>query len=106
MGMIANLSTRAKLLLGFGLMIALMATVSIKSYRDNVALVASQHELFEDDLSIAIGMVELRNAINRERVALLSLLVVDPSGQAAATRQLEAEMDAIGAVLVTLRAAR
>jgi len=99
MRILANLSTRAKLLFGFGLVIALMAAISATSYRDTEELKTSQQELFKDDLSIVFNMTELRNAINRERVALLSLMVAEPSAQALYQQQLARESDAIAALM-------
>jgi methyl-accepting chemotaxis protein len=99
MRMLADLSTRAKLMFGFGLLVATMALSSTFSYRDLAEQRASQQQLVNDDMAIAIKMVELRNAINRERVALLSILVAETSAQAAFTRQLDAEQAAIRALL-------
>jgi methyl-accepting chemotaxis protein len=104
MRMFADLPTRAKLMLGFGLVVATMALSSTLSYQGLTTLRASQEQLFSDDLAIAMKMVEVRNAINRERVALLSVLVADASGQAAFTRQLDAEEAAINALLVDVAA--
>jgi methyl-accepting chemotaxis protein len=95
---LANLSTRAKLLLGFGLMVALMATVSAVSYRGTAELKASQQELFRDDLTIVFNLTELRTAINRERVSLLSLLLAEPQEQAPAMAALGLESAAVGAL--------
>jgi hypothetical protein len=75
---IADLSTRAKLLLGLGLLVSMMALTNVAVYRGHAALAASQESLFKDDLSLALETVELRNALNRERVALLSILVAEP----------------------------
>jgi methyl-accepting chemotaxis protein len=106
MRMLADLSTRAKLMFGFGLLVATMALSSTFSYRDLAQQRASQQQLVNDDMAIAIKMVELRNAINRERVALLSILVAETSAQAAFTRQLDAEQAAIRALLDDLAGRR
>jgi methyl-accepting chemotaxis protein len=76
---ISNLSTRGKLMAGFGLLIVLLALVSALSYRDTGALKASQQALFDDDLSAAFNVMSMRNELNRERVAMLSLAVADPA---------------------------
>jgi methyl-accepting chemotaxis protein len=106
MRMLADLSTRAKLMFSFGLLVATMALSSTFSYRDLAEQRASQQQLVNDDMAIAIKMVELRNAINRERVALLSILVAETSAQAAFTRQLDAEQAAIRALLDDLAGRR
>jgi methyl-accepting chemotaxis protein len=102
MRMFADLTTRAKLMLGFGLLVATMALNSSFSYQDLAEQRGAQQQLVDDDLAIALKMVELRNAINRERVALLSILVADASAQAAFTRQLDTEQAMIQALLAEL----
>jgi methyl-accepting chemotaxis protein len=91
MRMIADLSTRAKLLLGFGVLVTVMAVTSAIAYRGYAALEASQEALFKNDLAVALKMVELRNSVNRERVALLSLVLAEPSAQAPFNRELDQE---------------
>jgi methyl-accepting chemotaxis protein len=103
MHILANLSTRAKLLLGFGLMIALMATISVLSYQRTEELKSSQQDLFKDDLTIAFRTMELRNAINRERVALLSAVVVEPEAQPAMLRQMDQESASVATVMGKLQ---
>jgi methyl-accepting chemotaxis protein len=102
MRMFADLSTRAKLICGFGLLVAAMALTSAMSYQNLAEQRASQQQLFNDDLAIALKMVELRNAINRERVALLSVLVGDAAVQAGFSRQLDAEQATIRTLLADL----
>jgi methyl-accepting chemotaxis protein len=99
MGVLSNLGTRAKLLFGFGLMVVLLATVSAIAYHDVGRLKTSQKALFEDDLSIAFDLMALRNAINRERIALLSLVLADPSEQTKLTQRLEQETTEIASLL-------
>jgi methyl-accepting chemotaxis protein len=77
MTLFSNLSTRTKLVFGFGFMALLLATVSTLAYQALGRLEASQHALFEDDLAVAFDAVSLRNELNRERVAMLSLLVAE-----------------------------
>lgn len=98
MGIFMNLSTRAKLLLGFGIMIALLAAVSTISYRDTSYLRASQKALFEEDLSIVFNLMNLRNAINRERIVLLSLTVADSTEQTKLLPMLTQESAAIASL--------
>jgi methyl-accepting chemotaxis protein len=75
LGTISNMSTRAKLLAAFGAMFLLLAAVSLMNLRDTATLRESQQQLFERDLSTAFDLMQMRNATNRERVALLSLVV-------------------------------
>jgi methyl-accepting chemotaxis protein len=103
MSMFADWSTRAKLTLGFGLLVATMALASALSYQGLAQLRASQGQLFNDDLAIALKMVELRNAINRERVALLSALVAEGDvAQGGFYRQIETERETIAALFSEL----
>ncbi|KRB79545.1 hypothetical protein ASE07_25440 [Noviherbaspirillum sp. Root189] len=91
MSILLNLSTRLKLLLAFGLIVALMAGVSATAYRDAERLKLSQQALFRDDFAIAFDLTALRNVINRERVVLLSLSVADVSEQPKFLQNLEQE---------------
>lgn len=68
-----NLPTRAKLLLAFGLMTVLSAMTSALAYRDVMQVQQSQRRLYEEDMRLAVDLLKLRNAINRERIALLLL---------------------------------
>jgi methyl-accepting chemotaxis protein len=81
MSVISNLSTRSKLIVAFGLMFAMLAAVSMKIYRETVALQASQQVMVQDDLLTAFDIMSLRNELNRERVAMLSLVVAGDAAQ-------------------------
>lgn len=84
MTLFSNHSTRAKLVSGFGLMFALLAGVSALTYHATAKLEASQRALFEDDLRIAFDALGVRNELNRDRVAMLSLVVGEAGGAAEA----------------------
>lgn len=75
MAFLSNYSTRAKLVAGFGLMIALLAGVSALTYRAVGQLEATQRALFEEDLEVAFNAMSMRNELNRDRLAMLSLVV-------------------------------
>ncbi|WP_460826798.1 MCP four helix bundle domain-containing protein, partial [Massilia terrae] len=102
MPIFADMTTRAKLTLGFGLLVATMVVASAMSYQALTKLRASQQTLFTDDLGIALKMVELRNAINRERVALLSSLVTQGGAQVSFNRQLDIEEATIRGLIAEL----
>jgi methyl-accepting chemotaxis protein len=91
MRMLADLSTRAKLMLGFGVIVVAMGLTSLASWEGLARQRAMQQQLYNDDLVIVFQILELRNAINRERVALLSSLVATGTAQAGFERQLTAE---------------
>ncbi len=101
---LSDLSTRGKLMLGFGLIVVAMALSSYSSWEGLARQRALQQRLYNDDLAITMKVLELRSAINRERVALLSTLVAGSSTQAGFGRQLEAEEGAIRGLLGELAA--
>ncbi|MCS0615297.1 methyl-accepting chemotaxis protein [Massilia kyonggiensis] len=103
---LADLSTRGKLMLGFGLIVVAMALSSFSSWNGLARQRALQQRLYNDDLAVTMKVLELRSAINRERVALLSSLVAGSTTQAGFGRQLEAEEGAIRGLLGELAAHR
>ncbi|HYD59269.1 MAG TPA: methyl-accepting chemotaxis protein [Noviherbaspirillum sp.] len=102
MQILLNLSTRAKLLLGFGFMVVLLAVVSTIAYRDAGRLKASQQSLFRDDVAIAYDLMTLRNGINRERVTLLSMVVADAAEQPKLMQQLDGNAAEIASAMENL----
>jgi methyl-accepting chemotaxis protein len=103
---LADLSTRAKLMLGFGVILVAVGLTSLASWEGLARQRALQRQLFNDDLAVALKVGELRSAINRERVALLSSLVAGSTTQAVFSRQLESEEGAIRGLLDELAARR
>nr|WP_052170125.1 methyl-accepting chemotaxis protein [Massilia sp. JS1662] len=101
---LADLSTRAKLLLGFGVIVVAMALSSLSSWEGLARQRALQQRLYNDDLAVTLKVLELRSAINRERVALLSSLVAGSTTQAGFGRQLDAEEAGIRGLLNELAA--
>jgi len=99
MSMFADLSTRAKLIFGFGLLVAAMALNSVLSYQGMAEQRRAQQHLFDDDVAVTLKLGSLRNAINRERVALLSQLVANEQAQASFSRQLDAERETVRSLL-------
>jgi methyl-accepting chemotaxis protein len=102
MRMLADLSTRAKLMFGFGLLVATMVATSAMSYQSLSKLHTAQQQLVDDDLTIALKVMQLRNGINRERVELMSMLVSDAGAQAEFAHQMEAQEARIREVLGAL----
>jgi methyl-accepting chemotaxis protein len=72
-----NLSTRLKLLLGFGLIVCLMAVNNGLAWRDTGDLSSAQQRLFEEELGRGYLLMEMRAAFNRERTTLASLALSD-----------------------------
>lgn len=108
MMLLSNFSTRAKLMAGFGLLVALLAGASALTWHATGVLQDSQRALFEDDLAAALDVMSLRNDLNRERLTMLSLAVAESAGQAALLERLAAFQPRIAAAHARLaeRAAR
>jgi methyl-accepting chemotaxis protein len=104
MRMLADLSTRAKLMLGLGIIVVAMVLTSVSSWQGLARQRSLQRQLFNDDLAIALKVMEVRNAINRERVAMLSSLVAGTGAQAGFARQLDVEEATVQKLLGELAA--
>lgn len=68
-----NISTKAKLIFGFGLMILLLGIIIILAYYNMNQLNNSQHLLYNRDLMIIESLLELRSDQNRTRGLMLEL---------------------------------
>lgn len=101
MMLLSNFSTRAKLVVGVGVLVALLAGASVLTWHVTGVLQQSQRALFEDDLAAAMDVMALRNELNRERVAMLSLAVAEPAAHAAFLERITA----IRARIASLQAA-
>ena len=74
-----NLTTRSKLLLGFGLMIAPVAAVSAVTYDALTSLQASEERVVNEDFQAALEALQIRANQNAIRADMLELLVApDP----------------------------
>ncbi|MBI4573672.1 MAG: MCP four helix bundle domain-containing protein, partial [candidate division NC10 bacterium] len=71
-----NLSIRVKLLLGFGLMLVLLATVSVTAYRGIRAIQESQARLYQEDFADAVDLKDMRSNQNGTRAALLTMILL------------------------------
>jgi len=71
-----NLSTRNKLFLSFGLMIAFLAIVMATAYRGIATIQASQKSLYQKEFTNAVDLLNLRSDENGMRAALLSMMAV------------------------------
>ena len=71
-----NLSTRAKLFLGFGFLIILLVTVIVKAYTDIMAIQKSQKHLYNEDFTTAVDLMVLRTNLNGVRAGLLTVIWV------------------------------
>ncbi len=85
-----NLSTRAKLLLGFGLMLAFLAAVMVTAYSAIKTVENSQRELDTSFANVS-DLATLESNLNSNRVAVLNMLIAaDKSGRAAWVQDIRA----------------
>ncbi|MBI1983853.1 MAG: MCP four helix bundle domain-containing protein, partial [Acidobacteria bacterium] len=70
-----NLSTRAKLFLGFGLMIVLLGAVLWTAYTGIAAIKVSQQRLYEVDFADAVDLSLLRANSNGARMETLEMML-------------------------------
>lgn len=84
-----NISTQAKILVGFGLMLLIMVVIVSMAYRSLTVISLSQQKLFQDDFLPSLDLVELKADENRARTQMLEIMMAqDRSRQ----RELEADM--------------
>lgn len=69
-----NLSMRAKLIISFGVMLLLLAAVSLSAYRSLTAIQASQARLYTEDFANAVDFSELRADQHGDRAAMLMMM--------------------------------
>lgn len=70
-----DLTTRGKLVLGFGLMLAFLAAIIAVAYWSIASVQASQRTLYEEDFANAVDLLNMRSNQNGMRAALLSMMV-------------------------------
>jgi methyl-accepting chemotaxis protein len=75
MNWLANLSTRNKLLFGFGLLLALLMLTTTVGYQTVVGMREVQRQLVEVDLADAMNALELRADTFAQRATMLELIV-------------------------------
>jgi methyl-accepting chemotaxis protein len=71
-----DLTTRSKLFLGFGMMVAFLAIVMATAYLGIAGIRASQKNLYQEDFANAVDLLDLRSDENGIRAALLSMMSV------------------------------
>ncbi|HWP47220.1 MAG TPA: methyl-accepting chemotaxis protein [Candidatus Limnocylindrales bacterium] len=72
-----NLSTRTKLLLGFGLIVVLLIIAVATAYTGIIAIQGSQKSLYQKDFANAIDLLALKTNLNAERAGILTLMLVN-----------------------------
>ena len=71
-----NLTTRTKLILSFGVMLLLLAAVSVTAYRSITAIQQSQARLYKEDFANEADLLTLRLNENGMRAAMLEMQAV------------------------------
>ena len=104
MNWLLSLSTRAKFLAAFGLMLLLLGIAVTVAYYTVTTLQASQQTLFERDLRIATELTEFRADMNLQRAQMLQMqLETRRAGQEALERDIVARAGQIDEGLKRLR---
>ena len=91
-----NLKTAAKLWLGFGILLVLLATAMLAGYRATVAMQAAQERVIEHAFTGVATMIEVRADLNLRRARMLELtLSSDRAAQEAMAREFRARITGI-----------
>lgn len=85
-----NISTRAKILLGFGLLLVFMTIVMLSAYASITQMSRSQKELYFKEFKNALELVEFRSDENRIRALLLEMMLTNDKAK---QRELERELN-------------
>ncbi|MBI3110456.1 MAG: methyl-accepting chemotaxis protein, partial [Ignavibacteriales bacterium] len=70
-----NLSTRAKLFIAFGFMVAFLAIAIGTAYTGLLSIQEQQQQLFGVNFAEAVDLVELRADLNRQRAQMLEMML-------------------------------
>ncbi|MDY0191748.1 MAG: methyl-accepting chemotaxis protein [Desulfuromonas sp.] len=70
-----NITTQAKIIFGFGLMLVIMMIIVGMAYRSIEIVSTSQQELLKNDFLPSIKLIELQSDVNRARVHMLELMM-------------------------------
>ncbi|HVF85618.1 MAG TPA: methyl-accepting chemotaxis protein [Abditibacteriaceae bacterium] len=80
MNWLTNFSTRAKLFVGFGVMLAFLLIVTATAFTGMSVLQDAQQTIVRDD-ALSLDLMTFRNNINRQRASLLTMMA-DPRRRA------------------------
>src|SRR5688500_18505627 len=82
-----DLPIRAKLLIGFGLMVVFLAVVTINAYLAMTAIHDSQRSLYAHEFTIAVDLEELRSNQNAAGAAMLAMMMLSQRSDQEAQHQ-------------------
>lgn len=98
-----NLSTRAKLLFSFGLILLMMLAVIIIAYNGITGITQSEKSLYNTNFQIALELRELRSHQNFNRAAILDMMLTkNKSEQLALEKDINERGQAINDLIATL----
>ncbi|HBA88567.1 MAG TPA: chemotaxis protein [Geobacter sp.] len=102
-----NLSTKSKIICCFSFMFVLIAIVIVTAYLGITATTQSQKDLFHENYTVSLDLVELRSDQNRARAQLLEMMMTgDRSKQQALDRDIRERSGDIDKLLKELAAAQ
>ena len=105
MGLLGNIKTRSKLMLGFGVILALLVIVIVVALAQIAAINQSQNDLVDHDFVLSIDVQQARGDLNRIRAETLNMLVgTDSAVQAASEQEIAARLASIDTTLPEIRA--
>ncbi len=91
-----NLSTRAKLLFGFGLLLVLLIVVIVTAYTGLTTIQQSQATLYRENFQVAWETLQIRALQNEQQAEVLRMmLMADRSAHAASERELRKRAEEI-----------
>ena len=98
-----DLPMRAKLFVGFSLMVVFLAVVTITAYMGITAIQAAQKSLYEQEFTIAVDLEELRSNQNAAGVAMLTMMMLsERSDQEAQYQEIKNRSKANGEIMQRL----
>lgn len=94
-----DLSTRAKLFAGFGIVIVLLAVVILAAIKNITSLEEARDEIFNDEFTNGVNILTLESRIERTRVSLFTMISsgsrAEMESQHAKIREGNAEIDSL-----------
>ncbi|MBI2400048.1 MAG: methyl-accepting chemotaxis protein [Deltaproteobacteria bacterium] len=94
-----NFSTRAKLFMGFGLVIVLLTIIIVAAISSISSMEQTRDEIFYDEFTNSVGIFTLKSRMDSSRVALLTMVGVESrsekDAQHAEIKKANAEIDSV-----------
>jgi methyl-accepting chemotaxis protein len=98
-----NLTTRSKLLLGFGVLLLLLGVVVSVAYASMNAIQQSQRRIVDEDFRASLDMMKVRSHQNHQRAEMLELLqTTNKAVQAKSARDIDERANQIGELITEI----